>query len=381
MDFIDPIFNMHKVKFGIMDKWNFIDRGVTRVNVYINLENVFRIIMTPRTNNFLQAAASVDESDDYMKKFSLSLVSNIINLGQHYRLWVTKHNLDSRIILYWNYPIPEEYKNKYYLPTYRTNHDDRYRKGNMETATLIDCLENAYKFLQVCIQYINEVYLINPMGIEASLIPLLLQRKVYQDDGVNTMNVLVSNNAYEYSYVNYGFKIIQPSIKKKEPVLITDKNVIEVLKKKHGVSTVLSAPTNFLEFINAVMGDSDRSIPKLSGVGIATILKMIDMAIDKGLITETTKETEMLLPILKKDLASIFERNYHCTNLSYQLRDIEPVEIHKIKSCIVDKYDDNTLNEMNEKYFKLFPLEIIKPKSQQVLYDSEYSGASIFSKR
>jgi len=381
MDFIDPLFNMHKVKFDILDKWNFIDKSVSRVIVYINLENVFRLIMTPRTNNFIQAASSVDAGNDYEKKFSLSLISNIINLGQHYRLWLAKQNIDSRIILYWNYPIPEEYKNKRYIPTYRTTHNDRYRKGSIETSIIVDRLEEAYKFLTTCIQYVNEVYLVNPLGIESSVIPLLLDREVYQKDGVKTMNVLVSNNPYEYSYVNYGFQIIYPSIKKKTPMLINDRNVIEVLKDKSGVSSVLSTSTNFLEFINAILGDSDRSIPKLSGVGIATIIKMIEVAIDRGMITESTKDVDMLKSILKGDFVDIFERNYRSTNLEYQLKDIEPVEIHKITSCLVDNYDDNTLANMNEEHFKLFPIEIIRPKSQQVLYDNASPYESIFAKR
>jgi hypothetical protein len=380
MDFIDPIFNMHKIKFDTLDKWNFVDKSITRAIVYINLENVFRIIMTPRTNNFLQAAASVDEHGDYMKKFSLSLVSNIINLAQHYRLWLTKQNIDSRIILYWNYPIPEDYKNRLYIPTYRTTHNERYQR-NMEISSLLECLEEAQKFIETCIQYVNEVYLINPLGIESSVIPLLLDREVYSEDGVKTMNILVTSSQYEYSYVNYGFKIISPSIRKKTPILVTDKNVIDVLKNKCGVSSVLSAPTGFIEFINAVMGDSDRSIPKLTGVGIATILKLINSAITKGLISENTKDVEMFESIIQNDYREIFVRNYHCTNLEYQLKDIEPVELHKIKSCLIDKYDDATLNEMNEKYFKQFPIEIIKPKTQQILYDNQSPYESIFARR
>jgi hypothetical protein len=377
MDYIDPIFNMHKIKFETLDKWNLLDKSITRAIVYINLENVFRILMIPRTNNFLQAAASVDEHGDYMKKFSLSLVSNIINLAQHYRLWLTKHNIDSRIVLYWNYPIPEDYKNQLYIPTYRTTHNERYQR-NMEISSILECLEEAQSFLETCIQYVNEVYLINPLGVESSVIPLLLDREVY-NDGVKTLKLLVTTNQYEYSYVNYGFTIIAPSIRKKIPILITDKNVIEVLKNKCGVSSVLSAPTGFIEFINAVMGDSDRNIPKLTGVGIATILKMINDAIAKGIISENTKDAEMLQSVIQENYREVFLRNYHCTNLEYQLKDIEPVELHKIKSCLVDKYDDTTLHEMNEKYFKQFPIEIVKPKSQQILYDNQSPYESIFA--
>ena len=123
----------------------------------------------------------------------------------------------------------------------------------METSIILECLEEAYKFLVRCIPYINEVYLINPLGLECSLVPLLLQREVYNEEGVATSHILVTNNQYEFSYVSYGFQIIYPSVRKKEPILITEKNVIDVLKKKCGVSTVLSAPTDLLEFINSII--------------------------------------------------------------------------------------------------------------------------------
>lgn len=379
MDFIDPIFNMHKIKFEVLDKWRFIDKSITRVIVYVNLENVFKIVMTPRTSNFLQAAASVVDQDDYLKQFSLSLVSNIINLGQHYRLWLAKQGLDSRIILYWNYPIPENYKNQKYIPTYRTNHNGRYM-NRMEVSILLERLEQAYKFLKTCIQYINEVYLIDPGELESSIIPLLLDREVYGKDGSKTLNILVSNNQYEYSYVNYGFTIISPSIKKKVPALINNKNVIDVMKEKAGVSSVLIAPPVYLEFINAILGDSDRNIPKLTGVGIVTILKLINDAISRGKLAEHTKDVDMLRSVLKGEYAEVFDRNYRCTNLEYQLHEVEPVELHRVKSCLIDNFDDNTLQAMNEKYFRRFPIDIIRPKTQQVLYDEQYDvEGSIFS--
>lgn len=379
MDFLDPIFNAHKIKFDILDKWNLIDKQTTQVNVYINLENVFRLIMTSRTNNFIQAASSMDAA--YRKDVSLSLVSNIINLGQHYRLWLTKHNIDSRILLYWDYPLPESYKNQTYIPHYRSIYQDRYA-STMENANILECLIEAYKFLKTCIQYVNEVYLIETGSIESSLIPLVLDRNVYHTDGIRTRNLLVTNSPYEYPYVNYGFTILSTSIKKgKEPIKITNQSAIEVLKQKNSASTTLSVDSNFLEFINAICGDSDRGIPKLSGVGLATILKMISVAITKGLITESTKDIDMLKAILKNDteVQQTFVANYHCTNFEYQLKEIEPLDIHRLEGFLVDKYDENTLNTINEKYFKRFPIEIIKPKSQQILYDTP-NTSSIFDR-
>lgn len=380
MDIIDPIFNLHKIKFDILDKWNLVDKKTERVVVYINLDNVFKLILTPRTNNFIQAAASVHGYDDYMNLFTRSMVSNIINLGQHYRLWFAKQSIDSRIILYWNYPVPETYRNSKYIPVYRSDYTDKH-STSMETSHILNAMKDAVDFCKKCIQYVNEVYLVSSGEIESSLVPYILNENIYKNDGINTKSFIVSNSSYEYPYVNYGFRLISPSIKKKTPYYVTKDNVIEILKEKSRVSSTLSTDTLFLEFINAILGDHDRNIPTITGVGIVTVIKMIETAISKGLITDTTKDIDMLKSIIKSDYRDTLEYNYHCTNFEYQYKDLEPLDIHRITSQLVDNYDERTLNEMNEKYFKLCPIDIIRPKSEQVLYDRNPYEHSLFAKR
>lgn len=382
MDIIDPIFNLHKIKFDILDKWNIVDKSISRANVYVNLDNIFKMLITPRLNNFIQASASIDsDTDKYMKLVSRNIVSNVINIGQHYRLYLAKKNIESRIILYWDNPftIPDSYINSKYIPTYRGDYLDKYHP-NMENAHVVSIIQDAMEFCEKCIPYVNEVYLIKSGTIEGSLIPYLLDKEVYSKDGSKTKNFIVSTSTYELSYTDYGFTILVPSIRKKDPYFVNSANVIEVLKKRSKVSTTLSVKSNFVEFIISMLGDHDRNIPSITGVGVATILKIISQAIGKGLVSEDTKDINMLSDILKSDYKDIFYRNYHCINLVHQFNDLEVLDIHKIVSQLVDNYDESTLKEMNEKYFKLSPIEIIRPKSEQILYDyNPYN--SIFSGR
>ena len=379
MEIIDPIFNLHKIKFDILDKWNLVDQKTQRVNVYINLDNVFKVIMTSRTNNFIQAASSVSGYDEYMNYVAKSLVSNIINLGQHYRLWLAKKSIESRIILYWNFPLPERFKNAKYLPTYRSDYIDKHTTS-MDTSHILSAMKKATDFCQKCISYVNEVYLIQPGEIESSLVPYILQKEIYEKDGIPTKNILVSNTLYDFMYVNYGFTIVAPSIKRKKPYKVTKENVIEVIKDKYKVSSVLTVNPNFLDFIISLLGDHDRNIPSITGVGIVSIMKILCKAVSESLITTETKDIDMLSSILKSDYKDIFKRNYHCTNFDCQLKDVEPLDIHRITSLLIDNYDEATLKEMNEKYFKRCPIELIRPKSEQVLYDHNPYGNSLFAK-
>lgn len=380
MEMIDPIFNMHKIKFDILDKWDLVDKKTTRVNVYINLDIVFKLLINPRINNFIQASSSINDSDDYMNYVTKSIVSNIINLGQHYRLWLAKQSLESRIIIFWNNPIgdPRLYINSKYNPCYREEYTDKYHVS-MDNSHILKAIGEAIKFCKSCIQYVNEVYLVESGIVEASLVPYILDKEFYGKDGTTTKNIIVSTSTYDFIYANYGFTILCPSVRKKPPYIINSNNVIEVLKQRSRVSSVISVNSIFVEFILSLLGDKDRGIPSILGIGIVTIMKMISTAIDRGLISEDTKDIEMLAGIIKTDYKDIFRRNYHCINLEYQMNDLEPLDIHKITSQLVDKYDEATLNDMNEKYFKLCPIEIIRPRSEQVLYDSNPYTGSIFA--
>ena len=310
MEMIDPIFNMHKIKFEILDKWDLIDKNTTRVNVYINLDMVFKLLINPRVNNFIQALASVNDSDDYMNYVTKSIVSNIINLGQHYRLWLAKQSLESRIIIFWSNPLgdPRLYINSKYNPCYREEYTDKYHTS-MDNSHILKAIDDAIKFCKSCIQYVNEVYLVESGIVEASLVPYILDKEFYSKDGISTKNIIVSTSTYDFSYVNYGFTILCPSVRKKPPYIINSNNVIEILKQRSRVSSVISVNSNFLEFILSLLGDKDRGVPSIIGIGIVSIMKMISTAIDRGLISEDTKDIEMLVSIIKTDYKDIFRRN------------------------------------------------------------------------
>lgn len=44
-----------------------------------------------------------------------------------------------------------------------------------------------------------------------------------------------------------------------------------------------------------------------------------------------------------------------------------PLEIRKVEAQIVDKFDDNGIEIINEKYFKTAPLMTINTKKEQVI--------------
>lgn len=366
--YIDPVFNMFKVRFDWMNRNRILRNDVDRINWYINLENVFRVLLSPRLENMLMAAG-IDDN-----QIKMDLISNMVNLGQHYRLYAAKMGYESRVILYWNY-TKGHYNNRKYLVTYRKNFENRLHK-NIHCERLTRCLAEAIEFIQKLFGYINQVYLIDGGEIESSLIPHLVETDIYQKDGIESQIIIVSHAKYDFQYIQYGYTILSP--KGDNSSLISNENVIDHMKVRSNIKNPLTIPPEQLSFALALLGDEHRGIPSTEGVGLSTVVKSIRAAIDNLAITPTTQDIEMLSTILGSRYKSHVETNYRCTNFSYQMREVTPIQKEYITSQFIDKYDENTLKSLNEKFFQACPLMLVQPRSEQVRNDYR-TERSIFS--
>lgn len=356
---IDPMFNARKIKFTVLDKLKILESDTTRVHVYINLESVFNRIIQQRLNNYI--VACIKEKED-KNKFQLSLIANIINLAQHYRLYFAKCHIDSRVILYWNYPPSSNYLNRKYIVDYRSSYNHKMVR-NDECRFIVDSIWDIAGLLQKMVAFINEVYVIGGGNVESSLIPMAMEQHVYED--YSAQKIIVSDSKYDFQYVNYGYTVIESA--KDDSVIITKDNVIDVLKDRNKIKSEMTVPPTLLPFVTCLLGDRYRNIPKLAGVGLSTILKMANKALENHAITENTTDVDMLTNIITVQYQNQFKNNYLCTNLEYQMKDVTPLDISLIKQQVVDKFDDRTLKNMNERYFLHCPIMMIDTKTDQLL--------------
>lgn len=358
---IDPIFHMYKIKHATLDRLGILDPTKNRVHIYINLESVFNKLINPRVNNYLMASIKREEDKAALK---LMLISHVINLAQHYRLYCAKHGKESRIILYWNYPTSSDYLNRKYILEYRSYYNHKMFR-NEDCAFLTECIKEAFHILEKMVNFINEVYLISGGELESSVIPLVMEKEVYADYTERTQKIIISDSKYDFQYVNHGFTVVESA--KDKSVVVTTGNVIELLKERMGIKSILSVPNSLIPFVICLLGDRYRNIPKLAGVGLSTILKMANMAIQNHLITETTKDVDMLTEIIADNYKEQFRKNYLCTSIEYQLKEANPYVVSKIRGQVIDRFDDRTLKEMNEKYFLHCPIMLVETKTNQVM--------------
>lgn len=371
-DFVEPIFNLFKVKFDKIDELNLIYPDTERVIFYINLENVFTLLLQPRIDNQLRASGA---SFNEMKT---QFISNIINLGQHYRLYACSRcrNVKSKVVLYWNYPRAR-YKNRDIIEKYRDAYDGKMFR-NIACSFMTEVLAEAHELLTTTMQHINEVYLVGGGEAESSLIPYIMEKE-FAKSGEKIQSIIVSKSVYDYLYLAYPqFVNLIPA--KDKSFILTPENAIEHMKNVATVKTPMSIPTGQLATLISILGDQHRGIPKIDGYGIVGAIKCINAGVQDVVIGEDTRSPELLQKILPPPKRGQFVRNYSVVDFETQCANLSPTNINFIVSQIVDKCQDSVLQEINETVFKTCPLMIVESRTEQIRKGEryQYDVSSIF---
>lgn len=346
---ISPIFNCHKIKFSKLDELNPLNGK--KVRFFINLESVLKRILTQYVNNYLVAR----NDTLYTKK---ELLSNIINLAQHYRLYCAKQDIESEVYLYWNYPCGN-FNNYKYNSSYKLYYSNKINR-NIQADYVTNVIKDILPQLSVIVKYINQVYLITNGEVESSLFPYVITKA----NPCDCQNIIISTDKYDCQYVLKDFDILIPN--KDDSKLVTKNNVIDYLKEVTNVTTSDTIPINYVPFALSLLGDKYRNIQKIKGIGLSAIIKVINKGLSGLILTENTSSIEMLSIIIKEDSKELFCNNYHCTSLDYQYDDITENQIYDITSKIIDKFDDYAIVYMNDRYFKDHLLMLVETRQDQL---------------
>lgn len=345
---MDPLFNMFKVKYSKLDDLltkhtEGINRD-TKVNLFINLEPVLKKLVAAKADEYLRVRT---------EEKSYELISNIINLIAHYRLFFTKNKLYSKIYMYINAPFKTVYKNRGINPKYRRYYEHRFTE-DANNMVLSSSLTNALPFVKIILEYIEGVYLIESDSIESSVVPHMIA----EASQPNTANFILSTDRYDYQYANQGFYIIRP--KKDQSYIVNQKNLFDILKIEEKVATDLTLDPHFYPFVLSLLGDKYRNIDKIKGIGLASLLRLLNHAIDENIIGKNVTNINILSKVIKDEYRHLLLSNFYCVDIPTQFQMLNMKDHHMIKDQIVDKFDNVALKRINDDYFKMHPIMLLE---------------------
>jgi hypothetical protein len=347
---IEPIFHMNKIKFSNLTDLinNGCDRSINNkdtVNVFINLEPVLHYLVSPNSVNYF----SINETTRIIE-----VMSNVLNLAAHYRLFFSKYHIFSKIYLYVSHPFDSYNKNKIIIENYRDYYKTKYSE-NVNNLNVYNIFNESIKLLKIIIDYIQNVYIIQSFHLESAMIPLI----VTGNNSIKSVNFIVSKDLYEYQYTNKNFYILHPKRHEKS-YIISKSNVMKVLQYENGDDNVLDLDSNYLSFILSVIGDKKRSISKIKRLGITSTIKTLNKSITTKVLPEGVYNINMISSLLKEDVRKQLLDNYYCTDLDVQFKMLNIQDVYTITDQIKDKYDNQALKELNDKYFKNHPIQLLE---------------------
>lgn len=344
---MDVIFNLFKIKYTKLDE--LLTKHCTtlkpnsNINLFINFESLMKKLYNSNIMEYLKVCKNKEEE----------IISNIINLAAHYRLFFSKNKIYSKIYFYMGFPFKSHYKNKLINPDYRKLYNEKYSKGN-EIFVFSELLNNTIPIVKIIFEYIEGVYFINSNLIEPSLIPYIITK----DSMNNTFNLILSKEKYDYQYVNKDFYLLNP--KQENSYIIDSQNIIENVKIDNKVYNDLTVSSKYLSFILSLLGDKYRNIEKIKSIGLSGVIKSINKAIEQNKIGENVFNINILSNIIKEEYRKDLLNNFYCTDIDTQYSMLNIKDIYSITEQLIDKFDNVQLKKLNDQYFINSPIYLME---------------------
>lgn len=361
---MDVLFNLFKIRFVKMDELLNNNNEITpdsKINIFINLEPIIRLFVSKTTEEYLRVRNN---------ERVIETVSNIINLASHYRLYCAKHKLSSRIIMYAPSMQSHHNKNKIFNKKYRDAYNFRVNKDT-RYCICQDTIKEAFTFTRTILEYIDDVYLIDSGSIESGMIPMITT-EIFNSP--TDINFLITTDRYEYQYANKDFYVFRP--KKENSYLIRQGQIIDTIKVEEKISSPIRVNDKMFSFVYSILGDKNKSIDKIKGVGTSTILSLIDKAKVANILDDDITNINLLINAIKEDVRQDVLNNFYCIDIDFQNSSLTTKDKFFIECQLKNRFGDGSLIQINNQYFANHPIQIIellshrqfgeKPKNNKV---------------
>lgn len=340
---IEPIINMHKIKYDIMKGLvNAHFEDGKKISIFINLDSILNTLYAPNIEDAIKSYQNYD---------NMILSSELINVVAHYRhfFW-SYYKVPSKIYLY----------QMNTQPVYNSDLINNYAKSQIKKNTDNGrFVANNMRLVMILAAYIQKVYCIPCDGLEPSLIPYYIMKKTKDDDN---LNLVITKDPYDYQLVNFKNTHIL-RLKYDDSYIVNKYNLYDTLLKKVKYRPKIDLSTELYSLIMAFGGITTRDIKSFKGHGMVNTMKKLEKLINKNKIANMYNSNigniceELNLD--DEDYITINKR-FKAIDLKNQYANLTKYDKEKISMKLIDRYDNISLMEVSHKYYTKNPLQIIE---------------------
>lgn len=345
---MDIHYNSYKMRYEMMDRMLnpiFRSRYIKSLNIFISLDNLYHTMHRQQVEEEIIAIG---------KNAPLRNVSNVLNLAAHYKQWGIRHNCVTKV---WGiYTTSNVFRNEIYLPEYRDKYKDYMKINHPQYFYTNNAIMSQNSILQVISKYIPNVYMIDSKSIEPSAIPLLIA----EDISPANLNIMISRDRYDLQYCyRDGWVYLSP---KGDNSHTQNRDTLwrYIAQKEKIQSDISIYPVDLYPTCIGIIGDSFRGIPRLRRIGWKTLFKHLEKiaSMSNDLSNATLNMLIMNELRNKKVDVETLNNNLAVSDIISQKKNMGEFDKISIENQIVDILDSKALFDLNNLYFKGFPLNI-----------------------
>lgn len=336
---------------SMMIKWNILNTYLTDIkpneslNVFINFESIIKNICNIRNFNI---------SFNYFKQqFILDLESSILNLVANYKSYFIKQGAIPFIYLYYTDLESNEQLMRIINKYYRNYYFNKYRQ-NPQYKNIYEIMKIVIPEIELLLSYVPNCYFIKAINFDGSLIPLIIS------NSNDYKNIIISEDVFDTLYMFERFKVIYIRRKYPHTYILTDPiDVINtIVKNADPLSLSIFSTELYYKVFMAIKGSKIRNIQSSKSFGYTKFIDIINDALKVGNILEEYKSIESILNIFPNQYRENIKRSFISCDLEKQLSLIGVQDRELVLSQIVEKYDNESIEALNNQRFLEFPVNI-----------------------
>lgn len=326
---LKPKYNYISTKFGESI------HEIKDVDVFIDLSTLLSSMAGYK--KFMQALPFSENVD-------IDILSSTLMIAKHWRDFCKNKFNNFRIIMFANDPCVEPVNEKAVLSSYLMSYKAKFEKDNFKQ--LVYYWNKAMKALQGIVNYIPGVYFINVKTFDSYVLPNMLE----DYDKENKHRIIVSGSLIYSNYVyKKNTKVFYARLTRNGITHLD--NACEIA---HSATSVDDTTINdfihnkvFYALIQAIIGDVDRGFLGVTTIGLNRFATNLLRAIEKRDIPQDPESIETVLPIIDKTVQDYIRKVYPLIELDKHCSLIKKSVIEKIKTEMVDIYDDDKLGSIS----------------------------------
>ena len=295
---MDIYFNAMKIKFDTLKDLTqnlFDNNHIQTANFFINLDDLNSRFRNVKSNQEFQCCGG-----GAFKQYT----SNVLNLAAHYRQWLHRCGIKSKIFIY-HTTASGGFVSSSMIPEYRSQWVSKTNLNNPDCYYVNITIDSAINLMKDIVDYIDGVYLIDSKCEDPISVPYLISEHFPAD-----WNFILTKDRVELQYSIFDkFSILYPS-SRYGARLINSSNLWSFIAEKECIDSlhVNQLDPKLYILCLGILGNGYRSVPKIKKISWRTIFEFLDSIYEKSMDHSTVTIVDEFNEMLSKKGESVLDQ-------------------------------------------------------------------------